>query len=210
MALSRGEPFFVAVEGNIGSGKTEFAKRLGRKLGWRCVFEDIGRHPFIREFYADPRSCALETEISFVLMHRFALRQARRHGRHHPGFVTDFSLQKDPLFASVTLGRRDREFFMQVYAHVEQDVPRPDLLVYLRGAPEVLLSRIARRGRPMEQSIPVSYLAALNRRYEEMVAASPSSRTLVFDIEDIDWQKHRVALRLAINRAAGIVATLGS
>ena len=201
-------PLFIAIDGSIGSGKTEFAKRLALRMRWACVREDTAHHPFIKDFYANPEFCAMETEITFVLMHRHALRQAMVNCTPDSGIVADFSLQKDPLFASITLGKEELDVFMQVYALAGRDVPGPDLLIYLRGTPEALIERIRRRGRPMEKDIPVSYIEELNRKYEAMVASRPASSTIIFNIEKLDWTLHKTALPEAITEVAQMLTKL--
>ena len=196
---------FVAVDGNIASGKTAFAERLAAELGWLCVRESVEGHPFLTDFYRDPVRYAFETEVTFVLMHRHLLREALEKCGPDGGCVADFCIEKDPLFANLTLSREEHRVFMAVYEYAESGIRSPDILVYLKGAPQTLLERIRRRGRPMEQQISVRYLEDLNAEYERLAGRFPQCKVLTYGIEALDWDVNADGLGRAVREVASVV-----
>lgn len=168
-SLLRGRslPPFIAIEGVIGVGKTTLARRLAQTFQYQTILEDPAANPFLTKFYEDMRQHALATQLSFLFQRTQAIQALRQSDIFAPLHVADFMLQKDPLFARLTLNSEEYELYDKVYQQMTVDVPRPDLVIYLQAPTDVLLSRIERRGISSERRISADYLNKLNQAYSE-------------------------------------------
>src|SRR5574338_1254876 len=156
---------YVVVEGPIGVGKTSLARRLGRSFGCELVLEQDAENPFLERFYRDPRSVAFQTQLHFLFQRARQLQDIRQTDLFEQVRVADYMLDKDRLFARLTLDDQEFALYQQVYAQLAIDAPAPDLVVYLQAPVDVLLDRIARRGIAYEQQIERRYLERLNDAY---------------------------------------------
>ena len=152
---------FLAIEGCIGSGKSTTARQIAKKLKWPVLHENATSHPFVDDFYADPDRYAPETELVFALIHYHQLHQVDPR----TNFVSDFSPAKDLIFARMNLKGDDLALFEYLYARLVRRVRKPTLSIFLDVNIEELMRRIKKRGRPYEQSIPVSYIRRLRDFY---------------------------------------------
>src|ERR1700688_1019652 len=164
MTTASGEPAhkFVVVEGPIGVGKTSLARRLCTSLSADAVLEQAGQNPFLERFYRNPRAGALPTQLYFLFQRAQQLASLKQQDLFAPLRVADYLLEKDRLFARVTLDDAEYELYEQVYAKLDIEAPKPDLVVYLQAPVDVLLERIAKRGIGYEQRIERDYLERLN------------------------------------------------
>lgn len=157
----------IVVEGPIGVGKTSLARYLADDLGARLLVEVVEENPFLARFYEDPRRYAFQTE-TFFLLSRFRqhseLAQAPLFQTHT---VADYVFDKTFLFASLTLTGDEFELYRELFEQLRSRLPLPDLVVYLRAQPDVLLERIAKRGRPFETEIAADYLERITAAYDE-------------------------------------------
>lgn len=151
---------YVALEGCIACGKSSTAELLAQELGLIHVHEQTSRHPFIADFYADPVTYALETEIAFVLIHYHQLRKLSG-----ADMVADFSPAKDLLFGEMNLEREDFEVFKLVYDYLGSRSPQPDVTVFLDVPVEECMRRTIARGRTYESGLEISYLERLRDQY---------------------------------------------
>ena len=156
---------FIAVEGPIGVGKTSLAKRLCDSLSAQPVLEQAAQNPFLERFYRNPRAGALPVQLYFLLQRAQQLTALKQADLFAPVRVADYLLEKDRLFARVTLDDAEYALYEQVYAKLDVQAPKPDLVVYLQAPVDVLLERIARRGVDYEQYIDRGYLERLNEAY---------------------------------------------
>jgi len=177
---------FIAVEGPIGVGKTSLARRLCVSLSAQCVLELPGQNPFLERFYRNPRAGALPTQLYFLLQRAQQLASLKQADLFAPVRVTDYLLEKDRLFARVTLDDAEYALYEQVYARLDIQVPRPDLVVYLQAPVDVLLERIARRGVDYEQYIDRGYLERLNEAYARFFHEFDAAPLLIVNAGSID------------------------
>jgi deoxyadenosine/deoxycytidine kinase len=159
------QPTYVVVEGPIGVGKTSLARRLAASFGYETLLEDPGANPFLERFYSDPRRHALATQLYFLFQRVRQLEPLRQGDLFHPPRVADFIVEKDMLFAEVTLDPDEMHLYEQVYARLSPSVPAPDLVIYLQAPADILLDRIRRRGVAFEQTIDREYLEKLCDAY---------------------------------------------
>jgi deoxyadenosine/deoxycytidine kinase len=179
----------IVIAGNIGVGKSTLVALLAEQLGWTPAYELESAHPYLDDYYADPCRWGFHSQIWFL---------TRRLTQHQevadlPGIVVqDRSIYEDAavfaasLHAQGILAERDYATYQQLYAAIARELRPPDMVVYLGASVATLLARIARRGRPAEQSVQPVYLASLERHYEEWVAGWTASPVLTLDTDQLD------------------------
>ncbi|HEV2229271.1 MAG TPA: deoxynucleoside kinase [Steroidobacteraceae bacterium] len=177
---------FIAVEGPIGVGKTSLARRLAASLSAQPVLEEAAQNPFLERFYRNPRAGALPAQLYFLLQRAQQLASLKQADLFAPVRVADYLLEKDRLFARVTLDDAEYALYEQLYARLDIQVPKPDLVVYLQAPVDVLLERIARRGVACEQYIDRGYLERLNEAYARFFHEFDAAPLLIVNAASID------------------------
>ena len=177
---------FIVVEGAIGVGKTSLARRLAGSLAAEAVLEEAGQNPFLERFYRNPRAAALPTQLSFLFQRAQQLAGLKQQDLFAPVRVADYLLEKDRLFARVTLDDAEYELYERVHAKLDIQPPKPDLVVYLQAPVDVLLDRIAKRGIGYEQSIERDYLQRLNEAYARFFHEFKAAPLLIVNAATID------------------------
>jgi len=177
---------YIVVEGPIGVGKTSLARRLCASLGAEGIFERAGDNPFLERFYRNPRAGALPAQLYFLLQRAQQLGALRQADLFAPVRVADYLLEKDRLFARVTLDEAEYALYEQLYAKLDIHAPQPDLVVYLQAPVDVLLERIGKRGVEFEQYIDRQYLERLNEAYARCFHEFESAPLLIVNAASID------------------------
>lgn len=170
---------YIAVEGPIGVGKTSLARRLADTFDAATVFEEAEANPFLERFYTDPREAALPTQLSFLFQRARKLEALSQTDMFHPVRVADFVLEKDLLFAELTLDDSELGLYHEVYRRVTPQGVHPDLVVYLQAPVEVLMRRIARRGRAFERGVNRDYLEQVAEAYMQFFHHYNRARVLI-------------------------------
>ncbi|WP_299943839.1 deoxynucleoside kinase [uncultured Microbulbifer sp.] len=183
-------PKFIAVEGNIGVGKTTLAKKLAATFNYDTLLERAEENPFLARFYRDSRGAALPTQLHFLLQRSQQIQALRQNDLFEPVRVADFLIEKDQLFAQVTLDKNELALYQQVFQHLTLEAPRPDLVIYLQAPLDVLQTRIRNRGIPAERVISNEYLATLNEAYTRFFHHYDSAPLLIVNSEEIDFVNH--------------------
>jgi len=179
-------PRFIVVEGPIGVGKTSLARRLATTFGSELLLEGAADNPFLERFYRNPRRHALQTQLSFLLQRAQQMQELRQSDMFEPVRVADYLIDKDRLFARLTLDREELALYEQVYTHLVVDPPVPDLVIYLQAPVEVLLKRIARRGIVGERRIEHGYLRNLCDAYTEFFHYYDAAPLLIVNAAEIN------------------------
>ena len=182
----RTPPAFIAIEGPIGVGKTTLAKRLADSFNYQTLLEDAEQNPFLENFYSNRRQAALATQLFFLFQRAQKIQDMRQADIFEPVRVSDFLIEKDPLFARVNLDSDEFQLYEKVYQQLTIDAPRPDLVIYLQASTDVLLSRIESRGIPSERAIDHDYLERLNEVYSEFFLYYDGAPLLIVNASEID------------------------
>lgn len=178
---------FIVVEGPIGVGKTSLARKLARSFGSELILEQADENPFLERFYRNPRSAALQTQLFFLFQRTRQLEDIRQHDLFDTVRVADYLLDKDRLFAQLTLDEEELGLYEQVYSRLAVDTPVPDLVIYLQAPVDVLLERIDRRGIRYEQHIERGYLEKLQEAYARFFHAYNASPLLIVNAAQADF-----------------------
>lgn len=176
----------VVVEGPIGVGKTTLARRLAGAVGAETVLEQADENPFLERFYRNPRAAAFPAQLYFLFQRARQLGELRQQDLFAPVRVADYLLDKDRLFARITLEDDEYALYEQVYARLALDAPRPDLVVFLQAPVETLLERIERRGIRYEKLISADYLQRLVEAYTRFFHQYSDSPLLIVNAGEID------------------------
>ena len=198
--MSSKAPDFIVVEGPIGVGKTTLARRLAHSFATELLLEQAEENPFLARFYDDPRRAALQTQLFFLFQRARQMQELRQADLFAPVRVADFLMEKDRLFAQVTLDDDEYRLYDQVYSHLTIDAPRPDLVIYLQAPIDVLLNRIARRGRNFERQLDPDYLQRLAEAYTQFFYHYDESPLLIVNAADIDFANNDADYNLLLEQ----------
>jgi deoxyadenosine/deoxycytidine kinase len=177
---------YVVVEGPIGVGKTSLARRLAKSFGSELVLEQGDENPFLERFYRNPRAAAFQTQLYFLFQRARQIQDLRQADLFERVRVADYLLDKDRLFARLTLDDEEYALYEQVYSRLAIDAPVPDLVVYLQAPVDVLLERVARRGIAYEQAIERRYLERLVESYSRFFLEYDAAPVLMVNATEID------------------------
>lgn len=192
-------PRWIAVEGAIGVGKTTLCRKLAQTLNYDILLEKAEENPFLSKFYQQPRQHALATQLFFLMQRAEQLNNIGQSDMFAPIKVADFLLEKDKIFAELTLSNDELKLYMQVYEHIEISKPKPDLVIYLQAPVPVLQSRIRKRGIASEQSMEDTYLEALNEAYSRFFHYYEESPLLIVNAAEIDLVNNDSDYKLLID-----------
>jgi len=180
------KPGFIVVEGPVGVGKTTLAKRLAESFNTDLLLEGADENPFLNKFYENKKNVAFQTQLFFLFQRAQQMQDLRQTDMFRPVHVADFIIEKDKLFAELTLDEEEFKLYQQVYQHLTIDAPVPDLVIYLQAPVDVLQKRISHRGRDYERSMNSKYLSRLNDSYARFFHNYTQSPLLIVNAEEID------------------------
>ncbi|MDO3386097.1 deoxynucleoside kinase [Gilvimarinus sp. SDUM040013] len=184
-------PGYIAIEGPIGVGKTTLSQNLAKLFNYDLLLEAPQENPFLERFYQEPKSVALQTQLFFLFQRAGQIQQLRQDDMFSPTRIADFMIEKDQLFAQVTLDDDELSIYQQVYDKLTLDAPRPDLVIYLQAPLDVLQTRVRQRGVRFEQSISNEYLEILNNAYTEFFHYYDQAPLLIVNAQDLNLADNR-------------------
>lgn len=193
----------VVTAGNIGTGKTSLAERLGTRLGWESAFESVADNPYLADFYADMRSWSFHLQV-FFLGHR--AQQYLDLAGSAKSTILDRSIYEDAyifaraLYQLGNLSERDYKAYRRVFELVVSQLPAPDLLIYLKAPVPLLMERIHSRGRAIESGITSDYLALLETFYDDWLQSFDVCPVLTIRTDDLDFVHKKKHLDTVVQR----------
>jgi deoxyadenosine/deoxycytidine kinase len=184
---------FIAIAGNIGTGKTTLTNMLANHYGWKPHFESVADNPYLADFYKDMTRWSFPLQIYF-LNHRYKVHREVAAGTSSS--IQDRSIYEDShifarnLFESGKMEERDYRNYQDLYNEMIKHLDPPDLMIYMRKSVPRLVEQIQRRGRDFEKDIPRDYLECLNRYYDDWIAGYDNGKLLIIDSNELDFVAH--------------------
>lgn len=179
---------FIAIEGNIGAGKTTLSKKIASDFNARLILEQFAENPFLPKFYAEPEKHAFPLELSFLAERYQQLKnELSNQDLFKSGIISDYFFLKSLIFAKANLGDDEFGLYSKLFHIINDSLPKPDLFVYLYHDVERLQENIKKRGRSYEQNISNEYLMKIQNAYFDFIKQLNDLRILVVDVNKIDF-----------------------
>lgn len=187
-------PFFMAIAGNIGVGKTTLTKLISEKFGWESYFEKVINNPYLDDFYADMKRWSFNLQVFFLskrFMDQRIISESTRPSVQDRSIYEDAEIFAYILHKQGNMSDRDYENYRDLFYTMMSYLRKPDLILYLRASTWTLISRIRKRGREFEKNINVEYLHELNEAYEHWIKMIKDDfNVLIVDADKMDFEKH--------------------
>ncbi|MFQ6014658.1 MAG: deoxynucleoside kinase [Anaerolineae bacterium] len=178
--------FYLAIEGAIGVGKTTLAQLVRKDFQAELLLEVVEENPFLSDFYQDKEKYAFQTQIFFLLSRYSQLKKNAEAILQHSNLISDYMLAKDRIFAPLTLNSDELDMHHRLYQILADEVPQPDLVVYLQADTDVLMERIASRDRSFERNISRQYIEDLRAAYEDFFTHYTFTPLLPIDTNNLN------------------------
>jgi deoxyadenosine/deoxycytidine kinase len=195
---------YIVVEGPIGAGKTSLARVMSERTGGRALLEDPDANPFLPRFYQDRARYALPTQLYFLFQRANQVRALSQPDLFSGPAIADFMLEKDHLFARLTLNDDEFALYRQVYAQLAPQAPVPDLVIYLQASAETLIERVRRRAVAYESDMPDEYLVQLAETYARFFYRFEAAPVLIVNSDHLNFVDQPGDFDLLLRRMAGM------
>jgi deoxyguanosine kinase len=183
-------PYYIAIEGVIGVGKTSLARLVAEKINGKPLLEQAEENPYLADFYRDPRRYAFQIQLFFLLNRYRQLLDLPQQDLFHRYLIADYIFAKDRIFAALNLEKRDLILYDRVATLMEKELPKPDLVIYLQSTTERLLSNIRSRKVDFEKSITADYIRQINEAYNDYFFRYVETPLLVINTTEIDFVRN--------------------
>jgi len=181
---------YIAVEGNIGAGKTTLATKIAQQYNGKLILEQFEDNPFLAKFYENQEKYAFPLELSFLAERYQQLKRELANQELFTHFtISDYFLNKSLIFARKTLNSDEYQLFITLFNIMNANLPKPDLLIHLFVETKRLQRNIRIRGREYEQQIPDEYLNKIQESYLDYLKQQPQLRILLLDVNQLDFVK---------------------
>jgi deoxyadenosine/deoxycytidine kinase len=194
-------PRYIAIEGPIRVGKSTLANVIADRLNAQRVIEPED-NPFLRQFYQGERGSAFQTQFAFLVKRFEQLKQLEVGPGSHKAVVADYIFEKDKIFAYINLNDQELDIYNRYYHHFREQLPVPDLVIYLQASPEVLKKRLRKKNAPSELSVSDDYIEEVVKAYEHFFFHYTSSDLLVVNTNDIDFVERHADLQELLRRVS--------
>ena len=178
---------YIAIEGVIGVGKTTLTTKLVEHFKGRGVYEEVEENPFLADFYEDPKRYAFQVQMFFLLSRYRQQQDIPQRELFFNMMVADYIFAKDKIFAYLNLDERELFLYEKIISLMERDVPKPDLVIYLKSTPERLMENIKKRDRPFEREMREDYIEELNRVYNKFFSHYKDTPLLIINSTKMDF-----------------------
>jgi len=183
---------YIAIEGNIGAGKTSLATQIASDFNAKLVLERFKENPFLPKFYKEPDRFAFPLEMSFLAdRYQQLLDDLTQYDLFKENVISDYDSYKSLIFAKITLQEEEYLLYKKLFHLMHKELPSPDVYVYLYQNTERLLENIKNRGRDFEQEIEAEYLQKINQGYMEFIRSQPNDKIKIIDVSELDFVKNR-------------------
>ena len=191
---------YVVIEGPIGAGKTSLATKLAQHYAAHTLLEQPESNPFLERFYRNQARYALPTQLFFLFQRVQQLGEVTQLDLFRTSVVADFLLEKDPLFARLTLADDELKLYEQIFAQLKPQAPLPDLVIYLQAPPDTLVERVLKRGNPIESGISETYLRSLSDSYTRFFHRYDDAPVLIVNTEHLNPIERAEDFELLLSR----------
>lgn len=196
-----GQTNFIAIEGNIGAGKTTLAKKMADGFNAKLVLERFADNPFLPKFYEDQSRYAFPLEMSFLAdRYQQFTEDTSQYDLFKSFMISDYDIYKSLIFAQVTLQKDEFELYRKLFNLMYKEVKKPRIYVYLYQTTEKLLENIRKRGRAYEQNIEPAYLEKINKGYFDFIKGYPEQNKLIIELGDLDFVEREEDYETIIDR----------
>ncbi|GER60975.1 2-amino-4-hydroxy-6-hydroxymethyldihydropteridine diphosphokinase [Patiriisocius marinus] len=183
---------YIAIEGNIGAGKTSLAHLISNDFNAKLILERFKDNPFLPKFYEDQQRYAFPLEMSFLAdRYQQLLEDIKQFDLFKDYVVADYDVYKSLIFAKVTLQPEEYNLYKKLFHLMHKELAKPDVYIYLYQNTERLLANIKKRGRSYEKSIEAEYLQKINDGYLEYIKNTHNDNIKIIDISEMDFVKNR-------------------
>ena len=189
---------FIAIEGNIGAGKTTLARMLSQKINAELILEEFDENPFLAKFYENPEKYAFPLELFFMAERYKQLKELPSNDLFQQVIVSDYMFAKCLLFARVNLPDEEFKLYQKLFDIMQRQLPQPDILIYLHAPVEKLQQNIKKRNRSYEQAIPDQYLLDIQETYKSYLKQQ-SLQTIFINAANADFEENEGHVSIILN-----------
>lgn len=199
---------FIAIEGNIGAGKTSLATKISEDFNAKLILERFADNPFLPNFYKDQSRYAFPLEMSFLAdRYQQFMDDTSQFDLFKSFMISDYDIFKSLIFANITLQKDEFDLYRKIFKVMYKEIKKPKIYVYLYQTTERLLEQIKKRGRDYEQQIDSKYLENINRGYLDYLKSYPQENQLIIDVSELDFVANQEDYKLILEQIQDFTLT---